>query len=256
MNFRKKLIIETFAEPHKPAISSYTLTGTIAPLAGIKTDESRYPENDRKYWMSRIVVYSPCLGGLKPDQACPVPDTGSGMTILKHRGFFKSLIILLFLAAFVFFSVLLPAGAAAAHNVEISGILTSAESLFKAMETRDYQGIWKHLSRNSRNRIVRDVDAESRKLDAELARDDIEADFEAGGPIAQAYWNSYLVHFDPDTVLRRSAWSMGTVKERSAEIIILYEKAEFPATLKMFKEDDQWKVGLDESFRGRRLLPR
>ena len=100
------------------------------------------------------------------------------------------------------------------------------------------------------------MDRESRKVDLQFSREDIAKDFAEGGPLAQAYWNSYLVHFDPDTVLTRSAWSMGTVKERSAEIILLYEKAEFPATLKMFKEDDQWKVGLDESFRGRRLLPR
>jgi hypothetical protein len=48
---------------------------------------------------------------------------------------------------------------------------------------------------------------------------------------------------------------MGEIEKDKAEIILQYRKSEKPAILKMFKEDNEWKVGLDESFGARKFLP-
>ena len=79
-------------------------------------------------------------------------------------------------------------------------------------------------------------------------RQQIETDFSIGGLIAKSYWDEYLFYFDPDTVLEQSKWEMGSIGKQQAEIILQYKKAEQPARLKMFKEENQWKVGLIETF--------
>ena len=49
-------------------------------------------------------------------------------------------------------------------------------------------------------------------------------------------------------MLEQSTWEMGPIGKQQAEIILQYKKAEQPARLKMFKEENQWKVGLIETF--------
>ena len=58
--------------------------------------------------------------------------------------------------------------------------------------------------------------------------------------------------FNPDFVLEESKWEMGKIEKDKAEIIIRYRKSEGPATLKMFKEEGKWVVGLEETFRSSR----
>ncbi|OPL12544.1 MAG: hypothetical protein AVO39_11615 [delta proteobacterium MLS_D] len=141
------------------------------------------------------------------------------------------------------------------RDAEIDTILAAAESLFQAMEQCDYEGIWNHLTEKSKQQIISDVYKACRKRGDTVTPESLDRDFEAGGPAAKSYWDAFLFHFDPDTVLSRSTWSMGDVSARKAEIQILYEKSEHPAVVKMFKENGAWKVGLEETFRLRRYLP-
>jgi len=48
-------------------------------------------------------------------------------------------------------------------------------------------------------------------------------------------------------------WEIGFIKENKAEIIIKQKKSEEPARLKLFKENNKWKVGLVETFWTRKL---
>jgi hypothetical protein len=133
-------------------------------------------------------------------------------------------------------------------------ILFSAESLFKSMKERNYSAIWGSLTAESKNNIVNNVYKASIKSGVEYSKEQIRTDFEIGGLISKTYWNSYLYEFDPDMVLEQSKWDIGFVKNERAEIKIQYKKAQQPALLKMYKEDNAWKVGLEETFEGRRYL--
>jgi hypothetical protein len=55
-------------------------------------------------------------------------------------------------------------------------------------------------------------------------------------------------------VLEQSRWEMGFIKKNEAEIILMYKKSDRPTRLKMFKENDVWKVGLVETFWARGTL--
>ena len=138
------------------------------------------------------------------------------------------------------------------RNIEEGNILSSAESLFKSMKDRNYRAIWNLLSVKSRDAIVGDVYDECAK--SGCRKEEINRDFVAGGPISKAYWDSYLVEFDPDLVLEHSRWEMGAVEDKIALIILQYKKSKKPAILQMYKEEDTWKVGLEETFSPRKLL--
>ncbi len=47
---------------------------------------------------------------------------------------------------------------------------------------------------------------------------------------------------------------MGKIEKNEAEIFLQNKTSEKPAILKMFKENNEWKVGLEESFGARKLL--
>lgn len=139
-------------------------------------------------------------------------------------------------------------------TAEWGGILSSAESMFKAMKGRSYPAIWRYLTAGSKKAIVDNVYKASYKAGIEYSKDQINTDFGIGGLIAKTYWGGYLAEFDPDMVLEQSRWGLGFIKNERAEIVIQYKNAEKPALLKMFKEGNSWKVGLEESFVGRRYL--
>jgi hypothetical protein len=133
----------------------------------------------------------------------------------------------------------------AGPSPETDAILQSAESFFMSMKQKNYAAIWKYLSAKSRATIADDV---NKRAKSTYSREQIEADFSIGGLIAKAYWDEYLFQFDPDAVLVHSKWEMGPVARQQAEIILQHRKAESPARLKMFKEENHWKVGLIETF--------
>ena len=102
-----------------------------------------------------------------------------------------------------------------------------------------------NLSVKSKAAIAGDV---TKRAADTYSKEQIETDFSIGGLIAKSYWDEYLFYFDPDMVLEQSRWEMGPIGKQQAEIILQYKKAEQPARLKMFKEENQWKVGLIETF--------
>jgi hypothetical protein len=141
-----------------------------------------------------------------------------------------------------------------AHGKDAFPVLETAESLFKAMRTRNYPKTWDLLTFKSRESILDDVHKAVVKQGANISRDDLRADFISGGPYATAYWGAYLEVFDPDSVLEHSKWDKVKVNTNDAEVVIHHRKSEHPALLKLFREDGAWKVGLEETFRPRRWL--
>lgn len=139
-----------------------------------------------------------------------------------------------------------------AADGDIDNVLFSAESLFKALKEKNHTEVWKFLTAQSKSIIIDDVSREAKKSGSKVSRGQLSDDFTSGGPIARAYWNSFVETFDPDIVLEHSTWKINVVKDEYAEINILYKKAEKPAILKLFKEGAVWKVGLEETFRVRK----
>lgn len=148
-----------------------------------------------------------------------------------------------------------PVRAGQPSDEEITPALNSAEFLFKAMQKKQYADIWESLTAKTKRSIVSAVFKSSQKAGEEIARDKIVADFSAGGKLAQSYWDGYLFVFNPQMVLEQSKWTLGKFKDDKVEINILYKKSENPAILQLFKENNEWKVGLSETFGGRAMLP-
>jgi hypothetical protein len=187
-------------------------------------------------------------------------------------------------AAFLVLSLCLPAHAASPEDdPAVPAILARAESLFQSMKTRDYPAIFAALSAKSRETIVAETSfalaaaagqahlGKPTAVDVPHAApketpsgmtapshapaeapppgfDAVRSDFVAGGPIARDYWNAFLRRFDPDVAIEHSRWEIGSVGKDRAEILITRHGADRPATLKMFREDGGWKVGLVETF--------
>jgi hypothetical protein len=160
----------------------------------------------------------------------------------------KKTFAFLFILLFLFVSYLY----AGNNDNEIDKILSSAESLFKGMKEYNYLKIWTFLSIKSKNIIIDDVLKAEEKIGRKYTKEDIGKDFAAGNQLSRLYWKSYLEIFNPDLVLEESKWEMGKIEKDKAEIIIRYRKSEGPATLKMFKEEGKWVVGLEETFKSSR----
>ena len=159
----------------------------------------------------------------------------------------KGLIIFLVSCITLLISSLVPAS-----DSDLDAVLTSAEGLFKAMQKRDYEGIWDGLSGESRETIVGDTWKAMKSSPGNYTEALVAEDFSRGDVLASAYWEAYLKNFDPVMVLNDSTWKMGVMKDDKAEIIITYKKAQKPATLHMVREEGRWKVGLTESFWSRK----
>jgi hypothetical protein len=165
-------------------------------------------------------------------------------------------IIAFALAALFIQALFAPMAYAGPQDDEVNTVLLSAESLFKAMKQKNYTAIWQYLSAESKKSTVEMVYKSLRKSKISLDRERVGDDFAAGGELAKAYWDSYLNIFDPDTVLLQSRWEMGDIKKDRATINILYRKSNNPAILLLYREENRWKVGMEETFRPRRwLLP-
>jgi hypothetical protein len=121
------------------------------------------------------------------------------------------------------------------------------------MKAREYPAIWNGLTEKSKTTIAVEVlKAVKAPENGGYSIERVSIDFAQGGPLARSYWNAFLDNFSPETVLEQSTWEVGTVRKGTAEISIHFSKAERPAWLKMFKEGTRWKVGLVETFWGRR----
>jgi hypothetical protein len=147
----------------------------------------------------------------------------------------------------------LPSALRAADNRggDPGDILTTAESVFKAMQKGDHVALWRGLTASTQRTIVRNVEKALDKAGKAQPEEIIRRDLESGGELAKGYWSGYLSQFDPKTVLEQSAWKMGEMKSDRADIILRYRKSSNDAVLKMYREEGTWKVGLDETFSAR-----
>ncbi|MBI5343521.1 MAG: hypothetical protein HZB63_09485 [Deltaproteobacteria bacterium] len=146
-----------------------------------------------------------------------------------------------------------PPALADGPDKSLADILSSAESLFKAMQAKNYTSVWAGLSAASRNTIIEETRKEIARNGAgkTASMEEVRRDFAEGGPIARGYWIGFMTHFDPGLVLEQSRWEMGKIAGDRAEILITYKTAEKPALLKLFRENGGWKVGLVETFWGK-----
>ena len=155
------------------------------------------------------------------------------------------------LAAFLVLMSCPPARSASPEDhPAVPAILDRAESLFLSMKARDYPAIFAALSAKSRETIVEET-ASALAAGAKNPApgpEAVRADFVAGGPIARDYWDAFLRRFDPGVALEHSRWEIGSVGNDRAEVLLTRHGADRPATLKMFRENGDWKVGLVETF--------
>jgi hypothetical protein len=169
----------------------------------------------------------------------------------QEGAYLKDKILAVILSLCLFLPLAVPAGAQTDER-EIDAVLTAAETLFTKLKANEYKTVWGLLTEKSKETIAGDTYKNLTKTGGTRSRDEISDDFSQGGPVSELYWQGYLSSFDPDWILRQSAWSMGMLKKDRAEINILYKKSEKPALLKMFKEKGLWKVGLVETFWSRK----
>ena len=155
------------------------------------------------------------------------------------------LALFLICQAFLFISGETSAGD---KHIDISRILDPAEKFFVSLKDRKYGTAWDLLSAESHSTIIDNVYNASRKDGSNIQKLDITRDFENRGIICNSYWNAFLETFDPDMVLKESRWEMGPIEKDEAEIIIMHRRSDFPARLRMFKENGTWKVGFSETF--------
>jgi len=147
---------------------------------------------------------------------------------------------------------LMPCSRAHASDSDLDAVLTAAESLFKAMQVKDYVKIWAGLSKTSRQTIAGDTWKALKASPGTYTEELVADDFTRGDTLARTYWDAYLKNFDPVMILDDSTWEMGALKDDRAEITITYKKAAKPATLHMVREGGAWRVGLTESFWSRK----
>lgn len=150
--------------------------------------------------------------------------------------------------AIIYWALLIPTHLFAQFDPAVNDVLTAAEKTFTAMEEKDYPEIWQLLTGKTKSTIVCEVQA----LSPAYSKEQITLDLRVGGLMAGTYWNSFLENFDPDQVLEQSRWEMGFIKEDEALIRLIYPRSERPAELRLYLEGGKWKVGLVESFWGRK----
>lgn len=134
------------------------------------------------------------------------------------------------------------------NKTEEDAILSAAENLFIYMKEKEYVSVWNFLSDKSKKVIIEDVYKESKKAGVEYQQNELLSDFNKGGMLAKAYWDSFTKAFDSNIVLEQCKWEMGKIEINEAAVILKYKKSDKPAILKMYKENNGWKVGLKESF--------
>ena len=161
----------------------------------------------------------------------------------------KSIVVLIII---LFLTI---ATVAFAGQTEEDKILSAADNLFVQMKNKDYKAIWGSLTSKTKEIIINDVYKASKKQKIKIEKEDLANDFNTNGLNAQEYWDSYLTVFDPVIVLEQCTWEMGKIEKNEAEVILKYKKSDNPAILKMYKENNEWKVGMEESFGSRKMNP-
>lgn len=156
----------------------------------------------------------------------------------------------------IVFALLFPANFASAQKIDPAQqeqVLSAAENYFVHLKNKNYAAVWSALSAKSQAKIISDVRKENKKAGVEANDQALASDFAVGGAMAKAYWDGYLFVFNPDIALKECKWEIGKVGSGEAEVILQYKKSEKPAVLKLYRENNVWKFGMDESFGARSL---
>ena len=156
--------------------------------------------------------------------------------------FSKNLIII-----FIFFVVISSTVTLHADKIE-DEILNTAEGFFIALKEKRFADAWELLTVKSKNTIISEVYKDINKTKAKIGNGVVREEFDKKGDLFLIYWNAFVKDFDPSTVLEQSVWNMGEIKDNKATIILQYKKTEYPAELKIYKENGKWQFGLVESF--------
>lgn len=154
----------------------------------------------------------------------------------------KNLIII-----FVFFAVISSAVTLYADKTE-DEILYRTEGFFIALREKRFADAWELLTIKSKDTIIAEVYKDINKTRAKIGKEVVKEEFDKKGDLFLIYWNAFVRDFDPSTVLEQSVWNMGEIKDNKAIIILQYKKTEYPAELKIYKENGKWQFGLVESF--------
>ncbi|MDI6743909.1 MAG: hypothetical protein QMD07_00875 [Thermodesulfovibrionales bacterium] len=156
--------------------------------------------------------------------------------------FSKNLIII-----FIFFVVISSTVTLHADKIK-DEILNTAEGFFIALKEKRFADVWELLTIKSKNTIISEVYKDINKTKAKIGKGVVREEFDKKGDLFLIYWNAFVKDFEPATVLEQSVWSMGQIKDNKATIILQYKKTEYPAELKIYKENGKWQFGLVESF--------
>ncbi len=132
-------------------------------------------------------------------------------------------------------------------------IVEVTERFFIYLKDKKYQQVFELLTTKSTRTIVKDVAKSiSKTSKASIEEEEIFLDFRSGGPLAKAYWDAFAHQCDPDLALKESTWKVGKLKDNYGEVIVKYKTAEKPATIRLYKEEGTWRLGLVESFWARK----
>lgn len=123
--------------------------------------------------------------------------------------------------------------------------LTLVETFFTELKNSNYSTAWQKLTLKSKRTIISDI---IKLSNGSVTEDQLLSDFANGGDIAKIYWSAFVQNCDPDLALKESRWELGKVRESYAEVNLIFRKSDHPATLKLYKEEGEWKFGLVESF--------
>jgi choline kinase len=160
--------------------------------------------------------------------------------------FSKNLIII-----FIFFVVISSTVTLHADKIE-DEILNTAEGFFIALKEKRFADAWELLTVKSKNTIISEVYKDINKTRAKIGKGVVREEFDKKGDLFLIYWNAFVKDFDPSTVLEQSVWNLGEIKDNKAIIILQYKRSDYPAELKIYKEDGKWQFGLVESFWARK----
>jgi hypothetical protein len=117
----------------------------------------------------------------------PYPSNGRGFAkkLTKQQHIIKRSSLAI---AIVFFLAFPAAARSGADPKQSAEILNAAESVFESMAKRDFPALWRGLTGDTRRTIVRNVYKAVGKAGINFSEEEIRADFEKGGGIAQDYW--------------------------------------------------------------------
>ncbi len=137
------------------------------------------------------------------------------------------------------------------HVKSIPLILDSAENFFIFLNERNYKAAWELLTKKSHQTIIDDIYRISAEKGVDIKKENISKYIHNNGILFNGYWDAFMANFDPVAVLNDRVWEFEKI-ETSHAVILLKKRS--ITKLHMYKEGNQWKVGLVETFWMRKYL--